>query len=291
LTNKNGNQHCKHCEHCEHCELDNYQPEYKNRFSVIGAGNLGTYLVHALVRNGFTLKYIYKKSKLLSPLFQNAIENDITKIIHHSDIIFISTQESKINETAAAIADSSNPEGKIFLHTSNSLTSDELISLEKKGAFTASFSPLQTFAAPTEENFINTGENIFNSCHFLLEGSPKAKSTANYIAQKLQAHVLEVNKQDKSYIHIAAVSASNFLVAVMKLADNQFKKINKGNLDILKPLILQTLQNILQNGPDAALTGPVKRKQSHLVQKHQSLLSTTDAALYKALSDYLMTIV
>jgi predicted short-subunit dehydrogenase-like oxidoreductase (DUF2520 family) len=258
------------------------------RFSIIGAGNLGTYLIHSLVKKGYILKYIYKKAKYPGPEFEAAIEDDMGLIVEQSDFIIISTQESKIREAAELAAVSSDPGGKVFFHTSNSLTSGELISLKEKGAGAASLSPLQTFAE-IEPGF---KEDLFKGIYFLAEGDREAVKLAEKIAGDLEAHVLVIDKADKPYIHIAAVSASNFLVAILKLAEGQLKKVGARcrvpmDINLLLPLIKQTLKNVESRGVEASLTGPVKRKETGIVKKHLDMLTGDEKELYKALSTFL----
>lgn len=253
------------------------------RFSVIGAGNLGTYLIDSLVKKGYSLKYIYKKSK--SRQFAFAITNDIRLLVEQSDFIIISTQESKIREAAELAAASSHPKGKVFFHTSNALTSDELASIQKKGARVASFSPLQTFP----EYSAKTGADIFNGIYFLSEGDKEALNLTRQVAADLGAHVLAVDKSEKIYFHIAGVASCNFLIAVLELAESQLKKVGKHGIKILLPLIKQTLKNVEERGAKASLTGPVKRKEMTIVKKHLEVLEKNpdEAALYKALSKFL----
>jgi predicted short-subunit dehydrogenase-like oxidoreductase (DUF2520 family) len=253
------------------------------RFSVIGAGNLGTYLIDSLVKKGYSLKYIYKKSR--SRQFDFAITGDIRLLVEQADFIIIAAQESKIRWAAELAAVSSYPRGKIFFHTSNSLTSDELLSLQKKGAWVASFSPLQTFPGYNAR----TGGGVFNDVYFLAEGDAKAVKLARQVAADLGAHVLAVNKSEKIYLHIAGVAACNFLIAVLELAENQLKKVGKHDIKILLPLIKQTLKNVESMGVKASLTGPVQRKEMDIVKKHLKALEKNpdEAALYKAISDFL----
>jgi len=253
------------------------------RFSVIGAGNLGSYLIDALVKKKYSLKYIYKKSK--NRQFAFAITDDIRLLVEQSDFIIIAAQESKIGEAAELAADSSLLKGKIFFHTSNSLTSDELSCLQEKGARVASFSPLQTFP----EYSAAAAADVFNGIYFLAEGDPQAVNLARQVAGDLGAHVLAVNKKEKIYFHIAGVASCNFLIAVLELAENQLKKVGKHDIKILLPLIKQTLKNVEERGVKASLTGPVKRKEIGIVKKHLEALEKNpdEAALYKALTKFL----
>jgi predicted short-subunit dehydrogenase-like oxidoreductase (DUF2520 family) len=269
------------------------------KFSIIGAGNLGTRLIHALLaapaeggdgdnERRYELKHLYKKSKY--DYYSSSIVNDIEPVIQEADIIFICTQESKIQAAVEEAAAASNPNGKIFFHTSNCLTSDELLPLKLKGAHIASFSPLQTFPAiePGKEIELNP----FKGIYFLAEGDNEALQAAREIAGDLGSKMLIVNKDKKIYYHIAAVCASNFLIAILKLAERQLHKAGEPaqpapGIEILFPLIRQTLENVASRGVDESLTGPFKRKEKAIIRKHLEELEADEAALYIALTGFL----
>ncbi|MDQ1350906.1 MAG: hypothetical protein QG657_1208 [Acidobacteriota bacterium] len=269
------------------------------KFSIIGAGNLGTRLIHALLNcpagssgggsSGvrYELKYLYKKSKY--GYYSSSVINDIEPLVQESDIIFISTQESKI-KAAAQEAAATNPAGKIFFHTSNCLTSDELLSLKLKGAYTASFSPLQTF--PGIEPGKDIELNPFKGIYFLAEGDKEALQTTMEIANDLESKVLIVDKDKKIHYHTAAVCSSNFLIAILKLAERQLHKAGEPaqpapGIEIMFPLIRQTLENVAYRGVVESLTGPFKRKEMGIIQKHLEHLEADEAVLYKALTEFL----
>lgn len=261
-------------------------------FSIIGAGDLGTRLIHSLVEKGYGLKYIYNKSK--HGYFACSVTGDMGLAVREAGFVFICTQESRIREAARLAADSGNVAGKIFFHTSNSLTSDELLSLKEKGAYTASFSPLQTFAGSGPSTGNGPEADLFKGVYFLAEGDEPAVALAREIAGRLGARLLVVDKDEKIYFHIAAVCASNFLISILKLSENQLKKTGvhgvDGHVDIkvLLPLIRRTLDNVETLGVDASLTGPVKRKETGVIRSHLEHLDGEDSALYKALTDYLL---
>lgn len=267
------------------------------KFSIIGAGNLGTRLIHALLNcptssggsggGRYELKHLYKKTKF--GYYTASVIDDIELLVREADIIFICTQESKIREAAAEAA-AANPAGKIFFHTSNCLTSDELLSLKLKRAYTASFSPLQTFPGigPGKEMELNP----FNGVYFLAEGDKEALQAAREIAGDLGSKVLIVEKDKKIHYHTAAVCSSNFLIAVLKLAERQLHKAGEPaqpapGIEIMFPLIRQTLENVASRGVGESLTGPFKRKEMGIIQKHLEHLEADEAVLYKALTEFL----
>ena len=248
-------------------------------YSVVGAGNLGASLIHALPGNCYELKYIYKKSKY--PQFDWKIENDLEKIVSLSDVIFISVQESGIKDVVSEISTLEDITDKIFFHSSNSLTSDVLEPLRERGGIVASFSPLQTFPG-FEENI-----DLFKGVNFIYEGDPEAVETAEKIAGDLNAYILKVDRKTKMFFHIGAVISSNFLNSLIRFSDLQIKKGGDYNYKILLPLVKQTLKNIESKGIDAALTGPVSRGESEIVSRHLDMLEGKEKELYKLLNEFI----
>lgn len=251
-----------------------------DRFSVIGAGRVGLNLSQALQKKGFQLQYIFKKA--LNNKYPAHITKDISKLVQDSDFIFICVQESKIGPLAELVSTETAPLGKIFFHTANSLTSDELLPLRLAGAAVASFSPLQTFIRFQED------EELFSGVTFLLEGDEAAVRLAGRIAVQLKARTLAVPKQDKVYFHMAAIAAANFLIANLKFAERQLDRTTaKPGLDILFPLVEQTFHNIKKYGWRKSLSGPLKRGETGLLKKHESLLSGSEKKIYRLLLQYL----
>ena len=264
------------------------------RFSILGAGNLGTYLAHALVDSGFALTGIYKKSKFNQ--FPQHVTNDAVAMTAQSDFIVIAAQESKIEEAAKMMAETTNPKGKIFFHTCNGMTSQQLKSLKDEGAFTASFSPLQTFPAFPVSGAGKSGKSdisgVFDDVCFLAEGDPEALVLAKEIAAALNAVVRYVESEKKIFYHIAGVAASNFLISILKLAERQLNNAKMPGETVsikdLLPLVRQTLNNVEARGVEASLTGPFKRKEMGIIAKHlEKLDNPDDKVLYNALTHYL----
>ncbi|MCK4762257.1 MAG: DUF2520 domain-containing protein [Candidatus Aminicenantes bacterium] len=290
------------------------------RFSVIGVGCVGANLIHSLVQKGYQLKGVApppvwvrartgrtnegpgkhitapldKKARIFNALLQSLaahpglensasyIKEDIASMVEASDFVFITTQESRIKEAAGLIAKQAAPAGKIFFHTSNSLTAAELREIKEQGGLTASFSPLQTFAD------FDPGIDLFAGIYFLTEGDAPALALGREIAAALGAKALVVDAAEKPLLHMAAVSSSNFLISVLKFAEGRIKRC-RGDFDIgiMLPLIEQTLKNVEKKGVDASLTGPLQRGEAGILRKHLALLEGEDAAFYKTLSEYL----
>jgi predicted short-subunit dehydrogenase-like oxidoreductase (DUF2520 family) len=81
---------------------------------------------------------------------------------------------------------------------------------------------------------------------------------------------------------------SNYLVTLLARALEVYDLagIDRAlGLVMLGPLARQTLENLLQHGPQAALSGPIVRGDAELVQRQYAALQSADpqlASLYRA---------
>ncbi len=202
--------------------------------------------------------------------------------MEESEIIVISTGESKIREIAEKISRLNDIRGKFFFHTSSFLSSDELDSITSNGGMTAAFSPVQTFAGFEEER------EIFKDIFFLAEGSPPAINLAELITRKLDAQLLIVNKEQKKFLHIASVIASNFIIALLKFSESQLKNAGSDfDLNILFPLLKKTINNITVKGIEKGRSGPSARGEAEIVDEHLKMLKGDDKLLYSLLTGIL----
>jgi predicted short-subunit dehydrogenase-like oxidoreductase (DUF2520 family) len=241
---------------------------------IIGYGKLGSHIYYALkksrkVKITGTVKTV--KSKLSPALVNNA------------DIIFITTQDSKIKNVIKTLLHKSfNLKEKFIFHTSGSLTSDELSLFAGKGAFIGSFHPVQTFESPAKRD-----EGRFKNIYIAIEGSEKAVKKAGQIAGYLGSKKIVIPKKNKVYHHICCVIASNFMTTLMSQIDKIGVKMKGGNsnkqirkngfnnlsfFNIYKPLASQTLENIAKKGAVKSLTGPFERNDLETIIKHLNTL-------------------
>jgi predicted short-subunit dehydrogenase-like oxidoreductase (DUF2520 family) len=87
--------------------------------------------------------------------------------------------------------------------------------------------------------------------------------------------------------HLAAVFACNFTNHFYALAEDILEQ-NGMTLDILRPLIKKTANNVLVESPKGLQTGPAKRNDVKVMEEHLQLLSKQSPELeklYKELSD------
>jgi predicted short-subunit dehydrogenase-like oxidoreductase (DUF2520 family) len=114
--------------------------------------------------------------------------------------------------------------------------------------------PLQSFAHPGVR-FEGAGAAVAGT-------TPEALAFATDLAERLGMRPFEIDDDGRAAYHAAASVASNFLVTLEATAEAiaSGAGLDRGAArELLTPLVRQTVDNVAQLGPEAALTGPVAR--------------------------------
>jgi predicted short-subunit dehydrogenase-like oxidoreductase (DUF2520 family) len=121
---------------------------------------------------------------------------------------------------------------------------------------------------------------------YCIEGNNKlVTNSIRKLALSISGQVYEFNSDQRKVIHLAAVFANNFSNYLFILADNILKKKNIP-FKILAPLITETAQKVLYEKPEKMQTGPARRGDKIVMNKHADLLKSNKEAkkIYKQLS-------
>lgn len=248
--------------------------------SVIGLGGLGTVLTKTLIRADFPVKSIFNRTENKAEAL--ATSTGIHKwgafpfsLDELGNLIFVTVPDSSIKVVAgklAQIEDGSAFKGRTVIHCSGSESADLLSQLKSKGAAVASFHPLQTFNKQSQPD-------VFKGIYFSLQGDEEVFPLLQQIARRLGAQTLEVTQEQKSRLHAAAVTGSNYLNALLQSAVEIGATGGLSSAKVkeaLFPLIKTTMQNISEFSFEKSLTGPIKRGDVSTVEKHLALLEGQD---------------
>ena len=254
----------------------------KPSITIIGTGALGSTLQKFFDEHGYLIQSTWNSRGGL--IFSDQSEKSVVKNLPDNDkeigdLIFITTPDDLIGKTAESLSKKSiSWDDKIVVHCSGNLTSDELNPLAKSGTKTVSMHPIQSFKR-------GDGSDRFKEITISLQRDKEAKEQLKPIIQKMGAKLLELTKKQKRYLHIAAVMASNYLVALMFSVENLLKDAElEDGFDALETLVRQSVTNIFEKGPAGALTGPIARGDLESVQTHlNELRSREQENLYKML--------
>lgn len=265
----------------------------KPAITVIGSGALGSVWIDYFRNAGFSIVSVWNSSSGTVSVGENGRKSDRDYSLpadesEIGDLIIITTPDSEIGTVADKLAatdlDWSN---KRVIHCSGSQPASILDSLAKKGAATASMHPIQTFKKGDDSNRL---KDIYIS----LQGDKSVILELEDIIKDLKSTPLILDENQKKAVHISAVFASNYLVALLNTSDDILKEhgVEEG-VNILEPLIRQTLRNILEKGTLDSLTGPIFRGDSSTVENHLENLSDDKEKedLYRALGHVCLGIV
>ena len=175
-----------------------------------------------------------------------------------------------------------------FVHVSGALRLDAL------GAFSGnpvgSFHPLQSFPAPRDPS-------AFRGITVAVDASSSAlRRRLAKLARDVGARPLHVDDSERVLYHAAAVFASNYVVALVDEAASLLEAIGWSREEALRslaPLMQNALAVALEQGPAAALTGPIRRGDAETVARHLEVLDRLNSRpgdLYRMLGSIALEI-
>jgi len=242
--------------------------------SIIGPGNLGTALAVTLSAAGYKVHSIAIRRGSKGTRRAKALARQIGAQITEpgkrpliSDIVWITVSDDSIAAVARALAKSGAWKGKIVLHSSGALTSDELAPLRAKGARVASVHPMMTF--------VHGAVPDMRGVAFALEGDGAAVRAARSIAKNLGANAFAIERQNKVLYHVFGSFASPLVIALLATMEEVALAagIRKREIKpVMFPLLWRTLQNYLKRDAAAAFSGPLARGDVATVRKHLAAL-------------------
>lgn len=237
---------------------------------LVGSGNVATHLGISLKEKGNNILQVISKNKKnaktladrLSCNYSNNLNN-----LREADLIIVSVSDYAISEVMNQI-----PEIPV-VHTSGSVDLDVCSNLHS-----GVFYPLQTF---NKNIYINLSEVPIcieaNNAEFEKELVILAKSISN--------NIVLMNSNERKKIHIAAIFACNFSNHMYSISDEILSKLNI-DFKLLLPLINQTVKKLNSNKAIDVQTGPAKRGDLEIINKHINLISDeTIKELYQKISE------
>ena len=107
------------------------------------------------------------------------------------------------------------------------------------------------------------------------------------MADSISNKVREVNSEQREKYHLAAVFANNFTNAMYMVADD-YLAASGLEFDYLKPIIKETAERLKKGKPSMWQTGPAKRGDKAIIQKHLDMLDDEQLkAIYAQMSNFI----
>lgn len=237
----------------------------RHSISIIGSGNVATNLAFALCDAGYTINEICSRNinhaAELSDQIPGCVPTSHVNLSNSESRIFIlSVNDDAIEHMASQIK---LPLDSYIFHTSGTV---DLGALSQIQANRGILYPLQTFS---RNQMIS-----FDKVPLLIEGDDLTTSGILFeLGESISEQVLLATSEERRQLHLAAVFASNFTNRMLAAAQDLLSSTSL-DLEMLKPLVNQSLKNAFKVGPDQALTGPAKRGDLATLTKHEQLLQS-----------------
>jgi len=259
----------------------------KPRIAIVGPGNLGTALADSLHGAGYEIDAIVTHSPSSLRRARKLVGQFDCRALGYvfearADLVWFCVPDSAIDGAARVAAREGRWQGRIALHSSGALTSDELDALRPRGAYVASVHPLMTFVRGSSPSL--------RGVPFAIEGDAVAVRVARKIVRDLGGRAFDIRKSDKTAYHAWGTFASPLLTALLATTERVAEVAGVSRRDAARrmmPILRQTLANYENFGPAAGFSGPIIRGDAQTVRKHLGVLRKNPRAekVYRALAE------
>ena len=259
----------------------------KPRIAIVGPGRLGSALALELRRAGYRIGEIVsgetgtsrKKGLALAKAVGGKLALVGTRL--DADLVWFCVPDREIARAARQLSGAADWRGKMALHSSGALNSDELRVLRLRGAAVASVHPLMTFVRGSVPSL--------KGVPFALEGDPAAVRVARRIVRDLGAEAFPISRNRKMAYHAWGAFTSPLLIALLVTAERVAHAAGLSTAEARRkmlPILRQTLANYAKLGPAGAFSGPIVRGDAQVVRQHlRDLKKVPEArAVYVALA-------
>lgn len=211
------------------------------RFTLIGPGRAGMSMHAALIDVGWECSAIFRRG------------DDVAEAAVGVDACIIATPDTNIASVASAIG----PGDAVVVHLSGATS---IAALEDHNEV-AALHPLQSL--PNAD----VGAGALRNCYFAVAGHGLAQE----IAEALSGRWFAIDDSDRALYHCAAAVASNHSVALLGQVERLAASIGVP-LDAFAPIVRASVENVFEQGPANALTGPAARGDQATIDAHRSAL-------------------
>lgn len=236
-----------------------------SKIAVVGRGNVGFHLVKAFNEAGLSVDSI--DSRTLEGLDSSY------------GLILIAVKDEAIRSVASEMAEILPDYSGIVAHTAGSVPLAALTPFFKR---TGVFYPLQTFSKTVDIQ-------DYREIPVFIEGSDSSvkeilRETGRHVFDKVS--ILDSGTREK--LHLASVFVCNYVNALYGIGEEILRDAGL-KFDVLLPLITQTASKVGKHTPDDSQTGPARRGDLNVLERHVELLKNNDRLkeIYQLLSQFI----
>lgn len=241
---------------------------------VLGAGNVACALAPALEQAGLDVRQVYSRSlanaaDLAARLSGAQAVDSLDAVCRDAELYLVALSDNAIAEVARTMAHT----GGVWCHTSGGVAMDALApATDSYGVFY----PLQTFSKGRPVDMA--------AVPFFIEGSTAdTQQMLMDTARKISSEVYAADSRMRLRLHAAAVFACNFVNFMWTNADDILRSGGL-SLSVLHPLIKETLAKAMTMPPRDAQTGPARRGDTVVMQRHKQVMTPEQSRIYEFLT-------
>lgn len=261
----------------------------KPRLNIIGCGHLGQTLAYLWAQAGLlsisqVLNRSLQSSQAAVEFIGQGLPLDAMQNLQAAELYLLACPDKALETCGAELAQAGLLRaGDIVFHCSGALSSEILKPLTAQRAWIASVHPIKSFAQPQQAIL------SFQPTYCGVEGDAAALSVLIPLFESIGGISFKLDAQHKTLYHAASVFASNYLIALQSMSLRTFAQAGVEEalaLKIIQPMVQETVTNLFNLGPVAALTGPIARGDAVVVAKQLAALQVSqpiEAELYRLL--------
>lgn len=237
--------------------------EYEGRIraALVGTGNIATRLCLDGDRQRLEVVHVAGRQAEKTQRIADAVgcgwATDLVFDDVEADVLLVCVPDEAIAEIASNLP----KRPWLVVHTSASTPMDVLSNCSSQHGI---LYPLQTFTA--------TRHVPLKSVPFLIEGNqPESLEKIRLLASCFSENIWETDARQRLYVHVSAVFANNFNNHLLRISEQLLQNVNMP-LELLHPLMMETVEKAMTFSPKEAQTGPARRRDAQTQSKHLAAL-------------------
>ncbi len=258
---------------------------------IVGAGRVGTALALLARRAGLELAGLWTRSQASAARVKQAVSLEcawgaLPDDIGRAQLVIVSVRDPEVPAVCGALLDGGLlRSSQAVLHCGGARPAAEAMANLVPSVPVGTFHPLVAAASPEQ------AARAMPGAYFAIEGDDPARARARQLARRLEVGWFELDAEQMTPYHAAAVMASNHAVALWHAAARLLAEAGLERArcqEVLLPLLRSTLDNVAQMPLEQALTGPVRRGDPDTVGRHLEMIQRRIpelADLYRAGTD------
>jgi predicted short-subunit dehydrogenase-like oxidoreductase (DUF2520 family) len=246
----------------------------KPSIAIVGPGSLGSALAVSLHNAGYHISEVLSRGKGGSRQRARRLAASVGAQVMTgkngnltAQVVWLCVPDRAIALCAQSLLSATAWKGKVALHSSGALSSDELGVLRRKGAAVASLHPMMTFVPGVRPSL--------EAVPFAVEGDASAIRVARRMVRDLGGEMFTIQKRHKPAYHAWGAFASPLLISALVTAEQVAGAAGiRRELArrMMLPIVRQTLANYAHRGPAGAFSGPIVRGDAETLRKHLKVL-------------------